>query len=121
MKGKCVSGCSIGHVIILMEMGGQALLTTVQTDVRMNSTAAWVRYVPFASLRRYEPGQVPRVLLSGPQTWPRPERIVEVYAGGSSPRLATPAWRRNNPHNSPLNLDIYPWSVSIHAIAKFAR
>jgi hypothetical protein len=40
MKGKCVSGCSIGHVIILKEMGGQAVLTTIQTDVEMNSTAA---------------------------------------------------------------------------------
>ena len=90
MKGKCVSGCGIGHVIILMEMGGQALLTTMQTGMGMNSTAAGVRYVPFASLRRYEPGQVPRVLLSGPQTWPRPERIRKVYAGDPDPRLASP-------------------------------
>lgn len=97
------------------------MLTTIQIGLGMNSTAAGVRYAPFASLRRYEPGQVPRVLLSGPQTWPRPERTVEVYAGGSDPRLAGSAWHRNNPHNSLLNLDIYPWSVSIHAIAKFAR
>jgi len=40
MKGKCVSGCSSGHVIILKEMGGQTLLTTMQTGMGMNSTAA---------------------------------------------------------------------------------
>ncbi len=91
-----------------MEMGVKASLTTMQTGIGMNSTAAWVRYVPFASLRRYEPGQVPRVLLSGPQTWPRPERIWKVYAGGPDLRLAGSAERRNNPHNSLPNLDIYP-------------
>ena len=43
----------------------------------MNSTPAHVRKLPFASLRRYEPGQVPRVLLSGPREWPRPERMMK--------------------------------------------
>ena len=91
-----------------METGVKASLTTMQTGMGMNSTAAWVRCVPFASLRRYEPGQVPRVLLSGPQTWPRPERIPKVYAGGPDLRLAGSAQRRNNPHNPLPNLDIYP-------------
>lgn len=97
------------------------MLTTIQIGLGMNSTAARVRYMPFASLRRYEPGQVPRVLLSGPQTWPRPERIRKVYAGGPDPRLASFVWRRNIPRNSRLNLDIHPPSVSIHVWATLAR